>query len=103
MTAVLRTIGKRSRRPTRSNRHSRPVLSELLVLKRGPLLEDSPTRMPRLRPPSNVTLDAAEPADAAEVLEQMDEAAPVTSLLAFPYDTAGGIMNLPPPLSRLFF
>ena len=43
-----------------------------------------------------------EPAEAAEVLEQMDESAPVTSLLAYPYDTAGGIMNLPPPSLRRY-
>ena len=41
-----------------------------------------------------------EPDDAAEVLEQMDESEPVTRLLAFDPDTAGGIMNLPPPSLR---
>ncbi len=45
-------------------------------------------------------LNEMEPADAAEVLEQMDEAEQVTSLLAYDEDTAGGIMNTPPPSLR---
>jgi magnesium transporter len=45
-------------------------------------------------------LNEMEPADAAEVLEQMDEPEQVTSLLAYDEDTAGGIMNTPPPSLR---
>ena len=45
-------------------------------------------------------LNEMEPADAAEVLELMDEAEQVTSLLAYDEDTAGGIMNTPPPSLR---
>ncbi len=45
-------------------------------------------------------LSELEPTEAAEVLEQMDEAGPVTQLLAYPPETAGGIMNLPPPSLR---
>lgn len=41
-----------------------------------------------------------EPAEAAEVLEQMDEAEPIAKLLAYDPDTAGGLMNLPPPSLR---
>jgi magnesium transporter len=41
-----------------------------------------------------------EPADAAEVLEQMDEAGTIARLLAYDPETAGGIMNLPPPSLR---
>jgi len=41
-----------------------------------------------------------EPAEAAEVLEQMDESGPVSKLLAYDADTAGGIMKLPPPTLR---
>jgi magnesium transporter len=45
-------------------------------------------------------LNELEPANAAEVLEQMDEAEQVTPLLAYGEDTAGGIMNTPPPSLR---
>jgi magnesium transporter len=45
-------------------------------------------------------LGEMEPADATAVLEQMDEARTVAPLLAYPEDTAGGIMNLPPPSLR---
>jgi len=45
-------------------------------------------------------LNELEPAEAAEVLEQMDEAEQVTPLLAYDEDTAGGIMNTPPPSLR---
>ena len=47
-------------------------------------------------------LGEMEPADATAVLEQMDEAQSVAPLLAYPEDTAGGIMNLPPPSLRRF-
>lgn len=43
------------------------------------------------------------PAQAAEVLGQMDEPEDVTSLLTFDPDTAGGIMNAPPPSLRRFW
>jgi magnesium transporter len=45
-------------------------------------------------------INELEPAEAAEVLEQMDEAEPVVRLLAYNPETAGGIMNLPPPSLR---
>jgi magnesium transporter len=45
-------------------------------------------------------LGELEPAAAAEVLEQMDEAEGVTSLLAYDEESAGGIMNTPPPCLR---
>ncbi len=41
-----------------------------------------------------------EPAEATAVLEQMDEAETVAPLLAYPEDTAGGIMNVAPPSLR---
>jgi magnesium transporter len=44
-----------------------------------------------------------EPEQAAEVIEQMDEPEEVTSLLVFEPDTAGGIMNAPPPSLRRFW
>ena len=47
-------------------------------------------------------LSEMEPADATAVLEQMDEAQSVAPLLAYPEDTAGGIMNLPPASLRRF-
>ncbi len=47
-------------------------------------------------------LGELEPREAAEVLEQMDEAAPVAALMSYPDDTAGGIMNLPPPSLRRY-
>ncbi len=47
-------------------------------------------------------LGEMEPADATAVLEQMDEAKTVAPLLAYPEDTAGGIMNLPPPSLRRY-
>mgnify|MGYP005839670217 CR=1 FL=1 len=43
-----------------------------------------------------------EPAEATAVLEQMDEAETVAPLLAYPEDTAGGIMNVAPPSLRRF-
>jgi magnesium transporter len=48
-------------------------------------------------------LNEMEPADATAVLEQMDEAAAIAPLLAYPEDSAGGIMNLPPPSLRRYF
>jgi magnesium transporter len=42
------------------------------------------------------------PADAAAVLEQMDEAAAVAPLMAYPEDSAGGIMNVAPPSLRRY-
>jgi magnesium transporter len=48
-------------------------------------------------------LSEMEPADATAVLEQMDEAESVAPLLAYPEDSAGGIMNLPPPSLRRFW
>jgi magnesium transporter len=45
-------------------------------------------------------LGEMEPADATAVLEQMDEAEAVAPLLAYPEDTAGGIMNVAPPSLR---
>lgn len=47
-------------------------------------------------------LGEMEPADATAVLEQMDEAQTIAPLLAYPEDTAGGIMNLPPPSLRRY-
>jgi magnesium transporter len=47
-------------------------------------------------------LGEMEPANATAVLEQMDEAQAIAPLLAYPEDTAGGIMNLPPPSLRRF-
>ncbi len=41
-----------------------------------------------------------EPDDASRVLEQMDEADAIAPLMAYPEDSAGGIMNLPPPSLR---
>lgn len=43
-----------------------------------------------------------EPAEATAILEQMDEAQTVAPLLAYPEDTAGGIMNVAPPSLRRF-
>jgi magnesium transporter len=48
-------------------------------------------------------LNEMEPSDATAVLEQMDEAGSVATLLAYPEDSAGGIMNLPPPSLRRFW
>jgi magnesium transporter len=48
-------------------------------------------------------LGELEPAQAAEVLGQMDEPEDVTSLLTFDSETAGGIMNAPPPSLRRFW
>lgn len=45
-------------------------------------------------------LNELTPDEAAEVLEQMDEAEQVTPLMAYDEDTAGGIMNTPPPSLR---
>lgn len=45
-------------------------------------------------------LSEMEPENATAVLEQMDEAESVAPLLAYPEDSAGGIMNLPPPSLR---
>jgi magnesium transporter len=43
------------------------------------------------------------PDQAAEILGQMDEPEDVTSLLVYEPDTAGGIMNAPPPSLRRFW
>jgi magnesium transporter len=48
-------------------------------------------------------LSEMEPADATAVMEQMDEAEAIAPLLAYPEDSAGGIMNLPPPSLRRFW
>lgn len=45
-------------------------------------------------------LGELEPDHAAAVIGQMEEAEDVTSLLRYAEDTAGGIMNLPPPSLR---
>ena len=45
-------------------------------------------------------LGELEPEQAEAILEQMDEADAVAPLLAHDEDTAGGIMNLPPPSLR---
>lgn len=45
-------------------------------------------------------LGELEPEEAAELIEEMDDAAEVVSLLAYPEESAGGIMNLPPPSLR---
>ena len=47
-------------------------------------------------------LGEMEPEEATAVLEQMDEAETVAPLLAYPEDTAGGIMNLPPASLRRY-
>lgn len=48
-------------------------------------------------------LGELEPEQAAEVLGQMDEPEDVTTLLTHEPDTAGGIMNAPPPSLRRFW
>jgi magnesium transporter len=45
-------------------------------------------------------LGELEPDEAAELIEEMDDATEVVSLLAYPEESAGGIMNLPPPSLR---
>ncbi|MGL4650996.1 MAG: magnesium transporter [Caldilineaceae bacterium] len=45
-------------------------------------------------------LGEMEPDEAAELIEEMDEPESVTALLKYPEETAGGIMNLPPPSLR---
>jgi magnesium transporter len=45
-------------------------------------------------------LNELEPEDAAELIEEMDESASVVPLLKFPAESAGGIMNSPPPSLR---
>jgi len=45
-------------------------------------------------------LGELEPEAAAELIEQMDESAEVISLMAYPDDSAGGIMNTPPASLR---
>jgi len=45
-------------------------------------------------------LGEMEPHEAAGLIKEMDEAASVTALLKYPEETAGGIMNLPPPSLR---
>ena len=45
-------------------------------------------------------LGEMEPDEAAELIEEMDDAGDVVSLLKYPEDTAGGIMNTPPPSLR---
>ena len=45
-------------------------------------------------------LGELEPEQAEAVLEQMDEADAVAPLLAYDEESAGGIMNLPPPSLR---
>lgn len=47
-------------------------------------------------------LGELEPEEATAVLEQMDEAEAVAPLLAYPEDTAGGIMNVAPPALRRY-
>ena len=42
------------------------------------------------------------PAEASQVLEQMEEGEAIAPLLAYPADSAGGIMNLPPPSLRRY-
>ena len=48
-------------------------------------------------------LGELEPDAAAELMEQMDEPEEVAALLSFDTDTAGGIMNAPPPSLRRFW
>lgn len=48
-------------------------------------------------------LAEVEPEEATALMEQMDEAEHVAPLLAYPEDSAGGIMNLPPPSLRRFW
>ena len=48
-------------------------------------------------------LGELEPAEAAEVMEQMDEPEEVAALLSHDTDSAGGIMNAPPPSLRRFW
>ncbi len=45
-------------------------------------------------------LGEMEPAEAAGLIEEMDESESVTALLKYPEESAGGIMNLPPPSLR---
>jgi magnesium transporter len=45
-------------------------------------------------------LGELEPEEAAELIGEMEEAEDVTTLLRFAEDSAGGIMNLPPPSLR---
>jgi magnesium transporter len=45
-------------------------------------------------------LGEMEPAAAAELIGEMDEAEFVTALLQYPEESAGGIMNVPPPSLR---
>ncbi len=45
-------------------------------------------------------LGELEPHEAAELIEEMDDAAQVAALLRYPEESAGGIMNLPPPSLR---
>jgi magnesium transporter len=45
-------------------------------------------------------LGEMEPDEAADLLGEMDEAESVTALLKYPEESAGGIMNLPPPSLR---
>jgi magnesium transporter len=45
-------------------------------------------------------LNELQPEDAAELLEEMEEPEQVASLLKYPPESAGGIMNLPPPSLR---
>ena len=45
-------------------------------------------------------LGELEPEEAAELIGEMEEAEDVTTLLRYAEDTAGGIMNLPPPSLR---
>ena len=48
-------------------------------------------------------LGELEPGQAAEVLEQMEESEDVATLMTYPPDTAGGIMNAAPPSFRRFW
>lgn len=48
-------------------------------------------------------LGEMEPAEATAILEQMDEAKAVAPLMAYPEESAGGLMNVAPPSLRRFW